>query len=175
MNLFPVILQNVNRFYELGETIQAANYLLEEYELNHCNFKGFELREKAKLNFILMTTEGVFGEPQIIRIPENTFDFDLVLMLNMLAHEMIHVNQKVAGQFVLDRNEREWQAYYEMLFHTTYPKIPNASRFHQLFFAQKALNYYKKMGENSVLQLQYINQKLEVEKLLTSLKQAVIK
>jgi predicted metal-dependent peptidase len=41
-----------------------------------------------------MTTEGALGEPQIIRIPENTFEYPLHLMLNLLLHEMIHVAQK---------------------------------------------------------------------------------
>lgn len=166
MNLFPVILQNVNRFYELGQTIQAAHYLLDEYGLNHPNFKSFELREKADAKFILMTTEGIFGEQQIIRIPQNIFDFDLVLILNMLVHEIVHVHQKAIRNFVPDRNEREWQAYYEMLFHNLYPKIPDASNYHRLFFAKKALEYYNKMGENSVLQVQYIDQKVRVEKLI---------
>ncbi len=170
MNLFPIILQNVNRFYELGQTVQAANYLVDEYELNHPNFNCFELREKAAPEYILMTTEGFFGAPQIIRIPENTFDFDLILMLNLIAHEMVHVDQKAVGKFVLDRNEREWQAYYEMLFHENFPKIPNASNFHRLFFAKKAFEYYDKMGENSNLQIQYKNQKLKVKQLIASLK-----
>jgi hypothetical protein len=42
-----------------------------------------------------MTTKGTSGQKQIIRIPENTFEFPIVLMLNLIAHEMIHVSQKV--------------------------------------------------------------------------------
>ena len=173
MNTYPIILQNVNRFYELGQTIQAANYLVDEYELNHPNFNCFELREKAEAKFILLTTEGVFGQTQIIRIPENVFDFDLVLILNMIAHEMVHVSQKVTGKSILDRNEREWQAYYEMLFHEIYPKIPKASNYHQLFFAKKALEYYSKMDENSRLQIQYKDQKKAVEELILLLNKSV--
>jgi hypothetical protein len=37
-----------------------------------------------KPEFILMTTEGALGEPQIIRIPDNTFEYPLPLMLNLL-------------------------------------------------------------------------------------------
>ena len=166
MKPYPEILQNINSFHELGETVLAAEFLLNEYELNHDNFKGFELREKANSDFILMTTEGVFGEKQIIRIPENTFEFPLDLMLTLLAHEMVHVGQKQTGFFVKDKNEREWQAYYEMIYHEIYTKIPKLSNFYIKSFAVKALDYYNRMGENSELQYVYQKQKIEVEKLL---------
>ncbi len=166
MKIFKEITQIVNNFHALGETIQAAEFLLKEYDLNHSNFKGFELREIAKPDFILMTTEGVFGEKQIIKIPENTFEFPLVLMLNLLAHEIVHVGQKQTGFIVKDKNEREWQAYYEMIFHNIYNKIPELSNFHTKAFAKKAIEYYDRMGENSELQYVYQKQKNEVEKLL---------
>jgi hypothetical protein len=166
MKPFQDILQIINNFHELGETIQAAEFLLNEYDLNHDNFKGFELREIAKPDFILMTTEGLFGEKQIIRIPENTFEFPLNLMLTLLSHEMVHVSQKQTGFIVKDKNEREWQAYYEMIYHKIYPKIPEVSLWHKQSFAKKALEYYNRMGENSELQYVYQKQKIEVEKLL---------
>ena len=166
MKSFQDILQIINNFHELGETITAAEFLLNEYDLNHENFKGFELREIAKPDFILMTTEGVFGEKQIIRIPENTFEFPLELMLTLLAHEMIHVGQKQTGMIVIDKNEREWQAYYEMIFHKIYTKIPEVSLWHKQSFAKKALEYYDRMGEKSELQYVYQKQKIEVEKIV---------
>jgi len=169
MKSIAKISEIINRFHEQGETIAAANFLIEEYGIKHPNFEGFELREKAKPEFILMTTEGTFGQKQIVRIPENTFEFPLPLMVNLIAHEMIHVGQKVEEDAYPDRNEREWLAYCEMLFHTTYPQVPDASVFHQKFFAGKALDYYRKMGENSELQLKYAAQKVEVENLIASL------
>ena len=169
MKPYSEILQLVNSYHEIGETIQAANFVIEEYGIKHPNFEGFELREKAKADYILMTTEGTFGLPQIIRIPENTFEFEFILMLNLIAHEMVHVGQKVTGHFVNDRNEREWQAYYEMLFHKIYPQIPDVPKHQQLFFAGKALSYYAKMGENSDLQVKYAVQKKEVDTFVTSL------
>ena len=116
-----------------------------------------------------MTTEGALGEPQIIRIPENTFEYPLHLMLNLLAHEMIHVSQKTKENLIEDKNEREWQAYYEMLFHKIYPQIPNLPKHQLLFFANKALSYYTKMGENSDLQIKYALQKQEVDTFVASL------
>ena len=163
------IQQIINSYHELSETVEAANFLIKEYGIQHPNFGCFELREKAKPEYILMTTEGTFGQPQIIRIPENTFEFPLILMLNLIAHEMIHVGQKVAINDFPDRNEREWQAYYEMLFHKTYPQIPDCSAYHQKFFAGKAFDYYKRMGENSELQQKYAGQKADIETLLASL------
>ena len=169
MKPYSEILQITNSYHELRETIQAANFVIEDYRIKHTTFKGFELREKAKADYILMTTEGTFGLPQIIRVPENTFEFEFILMLNLIAHEMVHVDQKVTGQFVEDRNEREWQAYYEMLFHKIYPQIPNVPKHQQLFFANKALSYYTKMGKNSDLQLKYAEQKQEVDTFITLL------
>ncbi len=169
MKPYTEILQLVQTYHELGETIAAANFVIEEYGIKHPNFLKFELREKAKPEYILMTTEGSFGEPNIIRIPENTFEFEFVLMLNLIAHEMIHISQKAVGNFVEDRNEREWQAYYEMLFHKTYPQVPDVVPHQQKFFANKALDYYNKMGKDSVLQEKYSSQKKEIEDFVASL------
>lgn len=162
-------MQIVNSFHEQGETINAATFLIGEYNLHHPNFKGFELREKAKPDFILMTTEGAFNQPQIIKIPLNTFEFPLELMLTLLAHEMVHVGQKMQGNVVLDKNEREWQAYYEMLFHKIYPQIPDVSNFHKNFFANKALEYYNRMEKDGELQQKYALQKNEIQNLIDNL------
>ncbi|MBP9792489.1 MAG: hypothetical protein KBC56_00655 [Flavobacterium sp.] len=171
MKPYSEILQTVQTYHELGETIAAANYVIEAYNIKHPNFGKFQLREKAEAKYILMTTEGTFGLPQVIRIPENTFEFEFTLMLNLIAHEMIHVGQKVTGNFIDDRNEREWQAYYEMLFHKTYPQVPDVPKHQQIFFANKALDYYAKMGVGSSLQEKYALQKKEVEDFVASLSQ----
>jgi hypothetical protein len=163
------IIQKIETYHELDETIQAANYLIDIYGIQHHNFKAFELRERAKPDYVLMTTEGTFGQPQIIRIPENTFEFELVLMLNLIAHEMIHVAQKVEVNQFPDKNEREWQAYYEMLFHKTYSQVPDVKDHQKKFFAGKAFEYYNRMEYGGSLQQKYAEQKAEVEKLLASL------
>lgn len=81
MKSYPEHLQIVNTFHKLRETITAAQFLIQEYGLENPNFKGFELREKAQPEFILITPEGALGQPQIIRIPANTFEYPLHLML----------------------------------------------------------------------------------------------
>lgn len=169
MKSFSQILQIINSYHELGETGLAAEFVIKEFGLEQPNFKGFEFREKAAPDYILLTAEGAFGEPQIIRLPENAFEFPLELMINLIAHEMMHVIQKSKEKMVLDRNEREWQAYYEMLFHKNFPLVPECSDFHKKLFAEKALDYYRRMGENSELQQKYAIQKLEVENLVASL------
>lgn len=169
MKSYSEILETIQSYHELGETIAAANFVVETYGIKHPNFDRFELREKAEAKYIMMTTEGTFGKPQIIRIPENTFEFEFILMLNLIAHEMIHVGQKATGNFIDDKNEREWQAYYEMLFHKTFPQIPDVPKHQQIFFADKAMGYYRRMGEGSVLQKKYALQRKEVEDFVASL------
>ena len=118
---------------------------------------------------MLLTAEGEIGGRQMVMIPKNLFDFDLNLVVNMLAHEMLHVRQKAPENIVEDKNEREFQAYYEMLFHKVFPNVPEVSDFHKKFFGGKALEYYKRMGEGSELQTKYAEQKLEVEGLINAL------
>jgi hypothetical protein len=159
----------IEDFHKNGQVINAMYWLLKKYKLKNTNLKAIVFREKAEPSFILMTTEGDFGKPQIIRIPENTFEFPLELMLILIAHEMVHVHQKTVKPYVLDKNEREWQAYYEMNFHVLFPQVPEISNFHKRFFANKGLEYYERMGKGSELQLKYADQKKQVEDLIARL------
>lgn len=165
---FDQVRLHLNAYKENNQVIDAAKYLLYSFDLEHENFAGFGLRE-AIPNLVLLTTEGELGEPQKVMIPPNLFDFDLNLVLNVIAHEMLHVRQKSSINTVEDKNEREFQAYYEMLFHKVFPKIPDASDFHKKIFADKAFEYYRRMGENSELQQKYAAQKKEIEQLISIL------
>lgn len=168
---FEKVIDKVHNFHLQGRTIDCAHWLLKKYNLETENLKAIELREIAKPDFILMTTEGNFGEPQVLRIPQNTFEFPLTLMLALFKHEMVHVRQKTVFPFVEDKNEREWQAYFDMNFHSIFSEICEMSTFHKLFFAKKGLEYYNRMGENSELQLKYVDQKIAVDNLIASLDQ----
>ena len=154
---------HIDAYKSNDQILDAASYVISSFNLGHENFAGLDFREELSPNSILLTAEGALGEPQTVKIPRNLFDFDLKLVLNLLAHEMLHVRQKAPGNFIEERNEREFQAYYEMLFHKVFPQIPNASHFSQKQFAEKALDYYRKMGENSELQQKYADQKIEIE------------
>ena len=160
---------NLNAYTETGEILDGAKFLIHQFDLDDDNFAGFGFREELETNSILLTANGELGELQHVMIPRNLFDFDLTLVLNMLAHEMLHVRQKSPRMMIMDKNEREWQAYYEMLFHTNFPQIPELSDYYKKFFGEKGLIYYSRMGEGSELQLKYLEQKEEVEKLLEDL------
>ena len=167
---FENIELTIKTFHKHGLTKEAALWLLKVYELEHPNFAGFEFRDEIQPDSILMTAEGIIGGPQIVRIPKNTFSFSLVLVLNLLAHEMMHVKQKAPEVAMQDKNEREWQAYYEMLFHKEFPLIPKASTYHQKFFAEKAMVYYDRSEkEANPLRLKYEEQKREIEELIKNL------
>lgn len=161
--------KTIEGFAQLGLTIEAAHWLVKVYELEQENFSHFELTEKAEPSFILLTTNGTIGSKQVVKLPANAFEFPLFLMLNLLAHEMLHVKQKSEKYKVEDKNEREFQAYYENLFHKEFPLIPELSNFHKKAFGNKALEYYNRMEEGSVLQNRYAEQKEEVERLIEKL------
>ena len=168
MNLEP-IKNHINAYKEYDQIFDAAHYLIDTFQLNSDNLAGFGFHTELEPNKMLLTTEGFLGEKQMVMIPKNLFDFDLNLVANMIAHEMLHVRQKAPETLVEDKNEREFQAYYEMLFHKQFPLVPNVSDFHKKFFAEKAFEYYKRMGENSDLQKKYFEKKIEVEKLIGAL------
>lgn len=166
---FEQVNLHLDAYKEHDQILDAAEYLIRSFNLEHENFAGFGFRPELSPNSMLLTAEGELGGPQKVMIPKNLFDFDLNLVLNMVAHEMLHVRQKAPGQVVEDKNEREFQAYYEMLFHQFFPQIPEVSDFHKKAFGNKALEYYKRMGEGSELQQKYAKQKIEVEHLISSL------
>jgi len=56
-----------------------------------------------------------------------------------------------------------------MNFHNLFPQVPEISNFHKKFFAQKGLEYYKRMGVGSELQKKYAEQKKQVDDLIISL------
>ena len=157
---------NIKSYAQHNQILDAAEYLIDNFQLNHDNFAGFGFRDELSPTSILLTAEGELGGKQKVNIPRNLFEFDLTLVLNMIAHEMLHVRQKAPGQVIEDKNEREWQAYTEMLFHREFPQIPDAPDFNRKQFAQKALEYYKRMGANSELQKKYSDEKIKVEALL---------
>ena len=164
------IKSKIAKYNSNSQTITAAYWLLKKFDFKTKNLKGFLFRDDAKPDFILMTTEGDFGEPQYIRIPKNTFQFPLELMLSLLAHELVHVKQKTEKPYILDKNEREFQAYYEMIFHEIFPQTPDISNFHKTFFINKAFEYFNRMGENSVLQQKYLLQKNKLQTIHDALK-----
>ena len=159
---------HIEAYKESDQILDAAHYLIRNFNLDHENFSGFDFRDELKSDSLLLTAEGELGEPQTVKIPRNLFDFDIKLVLNMVAHEMLHVRQKDSNSLIEDKNEREFQAYYEMLFHKVFPQIPVLSPFYIKQFGAKALEYYKRMGENSELQTKYAEQKKEVEDLIAS-------
>ena len=163
------IKQNLDIFTTQNQILEAAQWLIKTFGLDDENFAGFGFRDEVSNNSLLLTAEGVLGESQKIMIPKNLFDFDIVLVLNMLAHEMHHVRQKASENIIEDKNEREFQAYYEMLFHELFPQIPELSTFYKKQFGQKALEYYKRMGEESALQHLYTDKKNKLVQLLNSL------
>lgn len=162
------IKDHLNAYKEHNQIFDAAHFLIETFGLESENFAGFGFRPELESNRMLLTTEGILGEKQMVMIPRNLFDFDLNLVANMVAHEMLHVRQKAPETLVEDKNEREFQAYYEMLFHNEFPLVPDVSDFHKKFFAEKALEYYKRMGENSDLQEKYSEDKIKVENLIAA-------
>ena len=166
-------LENITNHLEAYKTheqiFDAANFVISSFGLEHENFAGFGFRPELEPNKMLLTAEGALGERQMVMIPKNIFDFDLNLVVNMLAHEMLHVRQKAPENLVEDKNEREFQAYYEMLFHKVFPQVPDVSDFHKKFFGEKALEYYRRMGENSELQQKYAGQKIQIEMLIVAL------
>ncbi len=167
MNLEQANLQ-IEAYKENDQVLDAAHYLIRNFNLEHENFAGFDFRDELKSDGLLLTAEGELGEPQTVKIPRNLFDFNLDLVLNMVAHEMLHVRQKDPNSLVEDKNEREFQAYYEMLFHKVFPQIPVLSAFYIKQFGEKALEYYRRMGEGSELQTKYAEQKKEVKDLIAS-------
>ena len=144
--------------------IEALYEIFDHLKLKHSSFSGFTFREEENPNGLLLTAEGDESTGITIRVPRNILDFDLNLVSNLLMHEMVHVYQRSGKNQVETREEREWQAYTEMIFHKRFKELPTLSPFYIKQFGEKALTYYAKMTEE--LKLTYAEEKNDLEKVL---------
>ena len=161
---YEEIKEHLEAYKKHDQIFDAAKLILRTFDLEHENFSHFEYMDDTSPNSLILIADGNVGEKTKVRIPKNLFDFDFNLVANMLMHELYHVRQKAPENSVEDKNEREFQAYSEMLFHKIYPLVPEAPLYNQKQFAEKALEYYRRMGEGSELQEKYRIEKEEVEK-----------
>lgn len=147
--------------------IEALYEILDELKLKHGAFTGFTFREEIDPKSFLLTAEGEEKNGITIRVPRNILDFDLVLLSNVLMHEMMHVFQRSGENQVETREEREWQAYTEMIFHKRFPNVPTLTNFYLKQFGEKALTYYERMPDE--MKIKYSSEKNELIQILQSI------
>lgn len=144
--------------------IEALYEIMDQFNLKHSSFTGFEFRDEINPKGLLLTAEGSESTGIKIKVPKNILDFDLALVANLLMHEMYHVYQRSGKEQIEVRDEREWQAYHEMIFHEKFPQIPVLSNFYIKQFGTKAITYYERMSDD--LKSKYQHQKENIEQLL---------
>lgn len=147
--------------------IEALYEIMDQFDLKHSVFTGFDFRDEINTKGVLLTAEGAEKTGIQIKVPRNILDFDLALVANLLMHEMYHVYQRSGDNQVEVREEREWQAYHEMIFHEKFPSIPVLADFYVKQFGAKAITYYDKMSDE--LKLKYADQKTDVEKVINKI------
>ncbi len=163
------IAENIKALAAERGVLKAAEVLLKKYKLLPENVE-LALKPNDAHKQLVVTTEGDFGKDlkQIVRIPENLFDFPMDMVVNMLAHEMQHISQKTGDELVLDKNEREFQAYYEGVFPKLFAHLPPSPNWLKKQLANQALRYYNQMGDGSILQEKYAEKKDQLQQLLDS-------
>ncbi|MFV0215627.1 hypothetical protein OBJ92_01045 [Empedobacter falsenii] len=144
--------------------VEALYEILDELNLNHSAFTSFNFREEIEPKGLLLTAEGNESTGISIHVPRNILDFDLSLISNLLMHEMIHIYQRSGDNQIELREEREWQAYTEMIFHKRFPNIPTLSNFYIKQFGEKALTYYNRMPND--MKAKYADEKTDLENIL---------
>ena len=149
MVTFDQIKQKIYDLVQSNETETAVFEMLNHFDLNHENLNNIVFREKADKSNVVFTTEGIFGlnYPQVIRVPENVFDFPLEHILHMFVHEIIHVNQR-SVLLIEDKNEREIFAYFEGVFQRIFPKLPACPNYLKVQFGKQFLRYYDRMDND---------------------------
>lgn len=156
--------KNINELKNKKLIFEALDEVLSFFELNHSLFKRFVFREELNPKGLLLTAEGDEQNGFTIHVPQNILDFDLDLISNLLMHEVIHLYQRSGDNKISEREEREWQAYTEMIFHRIFPKVPDLSNFYIKQFGEKAITYYNKMSP--ALKEKYVIERNSLEELL---------
>lgn len=150
--------------------LSATETMLKKYKILPKNLE-LALKPTDAAKQLVVTTEGDFGKDllQIVRVPENLFEFPMEMVVNMLAHEMLHINQKTGDEPVTDKNEREFQAYYEGVFPEFFIDLPSCPNWLKKQLANQAIRYFNQMGEGSELQTKYAERKQKLEVFLEAI------
>ncbi|MGL5892329.1 MAG: hypothetical protein ACRC3B_20720 [Bacteroidia bacterium] len=88
-------------------------------------------------------------------------NFDFGLLTRILAHELMHVEQRTRFFPMKNHDEREFLAYADTLFRTDLPPI--ASKSVKKMFLEKGLSYYPRLPK--LKQWWYSDVKRELDKL----------
>jgi hypothetical protein len=157
------IASQVKKIADKKGTLKATESLLKKYNILPENVE-IALKPNDAQKALVVTTEGDFGKDlkQIVRVPENIFEFPMEMIVNMLAHEMLHIRQKTGDELVTDKNEREFQAYFEGVFPKVFTDLPASPNWLKKQLANQAIRYYAQMGEGSTLQNKYAEDKLKL-------------
>lgn len=164
------IAAQINKIVDTKGVLPATEAMLKKYKILPKNVE-LAIKPIDAAKQLVVTTEGDFGKDlmQIVRVPENLFDFPMEMVVNMLAHEMLHINQKTGDEPVIDKNEREFQAYYEGVFPEFFIDLPTSPNWLKKQLANQAIRYFTQMGEGSELQMKYVNRKQKLEDFLKNL------
>lgn len=149
------------------------NEILNSYGLGN-ELISIDIKPNDLPKTLVLVTDGTLGigQKQVIKVPENIFEFPMEMVLSMLAHECYHVAQKTVEPIVYDKNEREFQAYYEGVFPEKYKYLPVCPHWMKKQWANQALRYYNMMPVFSVLQFKYLTEKYRIEEYLKSIEES---
>jgi hypothetical protein len=96
---------------------------------------------------LFLTAEGVLGSPQKVMIPKNLFDFDLNLVLNLIAHEMLHVRQKAPGHVIEEKAKGNFRRITKCFFIRFFLRFLKYPIFIKKISAAKHLNIIKEWAK----------------------------
>jgi hypothetical protein len=164
------IAAQVKKIVDTKGVLSATETMLKKYKIFPKNLE-LAIKPTDAVKQLVVTTEGDFGRDlqQIVRVPENLFDFPMEMVVNMLAHEMLHINQKTGDEPVTDKNEREFQAYYEGVFPEFFTDLPTSPNWLKKQLAKQAIRYFTQMGDGSELQAKYLEKKQKLEDFLETI------
>lgn len=161
------IASQIKKIADTKGVLVATESILKKYKILPKNVE-ISLKPTDAARQLVVTTEGDLGKDlvQIVRVPENLFEFPMEMVVHMLAHEIYHINQKTGNEPVTNKNEREFQAYFEGVFPEYFIDLPISPNWLKKQFANQAIRYFTQMGECSELQTKYSEKKQKLDEFL---------
>lgn len=140
---FQVIHQQFRHRFQPGKEVEALNQLCDDLGLDRRN-AVFKIAPEIRNAYAIAQGR---KPVEILISPEILSErVDFGLLTRILAHELLHVDQRTRRLFpIRDHNERELLAYADTLFRSDLPPI--ASVFVRKDFTKKGLEYYPRLSK----------------------------